>query len=375
MTTQYIIYTIIAFVVSLACGLMLIPGIQKFCIQNNLYDLPNARKVHKSSIPRLGGTCFIPSTLVAAAISICIYRVSNGQRVEISLWSCMFVVSLALIYTVGLIDDIVGVKPKTKFLAQIAAASLLPAAGLYINDLYGFCGIHHIPFCIGAPLTVLVIVFIDNALNLIDGIDGLAGSIGVIALLGFLYSFMRENIFAYSAMIAGFIGVLVAFLYFNIFGKAGKSKIFMGDSGSLSLGFILGFLVIKFSKNDTAIMPYRSDSLLIAYTLLIVPCFDVVRVIITRLRQHRPLFKADKCHIHHKLLRCGMTQHQALVCILSLQIGFSVLNAVLHSHISLTGIVVTDIALYTVLHLWLTHIIGKREKDTAVTIAKDANGE
>lgn len=365
MTAQYVIYTIISFIVSLVCGLMLIPGIQKFCIKNNLYDLPNARKVHKSSIPRLGGTCFIPSTLIAAAVSIIIYRASNGQRVEISLWSCMFVVSLFLIYTVGLIDDIVGVKPRTKFLAQIAAASLLPTAGLYINDLYGFGGIHQIPFYIGAPLTVLVIVFIDNALNLIDGIDGLAGSIGVIALLGFLYCFMRENIFAYSAMIAGFIGVLVAFLYFNIFGKAeNNNKIFMGDSGSLSLGFILGFLVIKFTKNDTTIMPYRSDSLLIAYTLLIVPCFDVIRVIITRLRQHRPLFKADKCHIHHKLLRCGMTQHQALVFILSLQIGFSVLNAVLHTHISLTAIVITDIMAYTALHLLLTHLIGKREKQT-----------
>ncbi len=362
MTTQYVIYTLISFIVSLVCGLMLIPGIQKFCIKNNLYDLPNARKVHKSSIPRLGGTCFIPSMLLAAVVSIIVFRANNGQRTEISLWSCMFVVSLILIYAVGLIDDIVGVKPRTKFLAQIVAASLLPVAGLYINDLYGFGGIHHIPFYIGAPLTVLVIVFIDNALNLIDGIDGLAGSIGVIALSGFLYCFMRENIFTYSAMIAGFIGVLVAFLYFNIFGKAeNNNKIFMGDSGSLSLGFILGFLVIKFTKNDTTIMPYRSDSLLIAYTLLIVPCFDVIRVIITRLRQHRPLFKADKCHIHHKLLRCGMTQHQALVCILLLQIGFSVLNAVLHSHISLTAIVVTDIIVYTVFHLLLTRIISKRE--------------
>lgn len=369
MTTQYIIYTIIPFIISLVCGLMLIPGIQKFCIKNNLYDLPNARKIHKCSVPRLGGTCFIPSMLIAAAFSIIIYRASNGQRIEISLWSCMFIVSLTLIYSVGLIDDIVGVKPRTKFLAQIAAASLLPISGLYINDLYGFAGLHEIPFIIGAPLTVLVIVFIDNALNLIDGIDGLAGSIGVIALMGFLFCFMRENIFTYSAMIAGFIGVLMAFLYFNIFGKAeNNSKIFMGDSGSLSLGFILGFLVIKFTKNDTAIMPYRSDSLLIAYTLLIVPCFDVIRVIITRLRQHRPLFKADKCHIHHKLLRCGLTQHQALACILSLQIGFFVLNAILHPLISLTAIVVTDIVVYTALHLFLTHTIGKKEKEVGVTM-------
>ena len=305
---------------SIVCGFIFIPLILNFCEKKGLYDLPNERKVHKNAIPRLGGISFMPSMLVAFVAALLMSDNYTGERqVTMSLWSCFFLVSLLLIYGVGIIDDLTGLGAKTKFTVQIMAACLMPLSGLYINNLYGFCGINEIPAWVGMPLTVFIIVFIDNAINLIDGIDGLAGGLSFLALGGFLLCFVREGLFTYSILIAGLMGVLVPYLYFNVLGSVEKKqKIFMGDSGSLTLGFILGFLFIKFAMDNPNVMPFRKDSLLLSFTMLIVPMIDVVRVVIARTLHRRPLFQADKNHIHHKLMRAGMTQHQALVTILLL---------------------------------------------------------
>ena len=174
---------------------------------------------------------------------------------------------------------------------------------------------------------------------------------------------MHEGIYTYAILIAGLMGVLTAYLYFNIWGKAEKGhKIFMGDSGSLTLGFILGFLLIKFAMHNPNVMPYRNNSLLITYTLLIVPCFDVVRVIITRLRNHYPIFKADKNHIHHKLMRAGMSQHQALVTILLLALAFVFINKMLRPGLESDIIVLIDIIIYTAFQLIIDVFIRRKER-------------
>ena len=359
MLTQCYILLLLALAISTICGFIFIPIIAKFCIKHNLYDLPNLRKVHQNAVPRLGGICFVPSMLLAYMFALSTYCLMNDLKISIGLWSCMFLVSIFLVYTAGIIDDLAGVRPTTKFLVQIVAACIIPLSGLYVNILYGLFGIGEIPFWIGAPITVFILVFIDNAINLIDGIDGLAAGLSVLSLLGFLYCFMREGLLLYGLLITGLIGVLIAFFYFNVFGSAEKGlKIFMGDSGSLTLGFILGFLFIKFAMNNPQVMPYRNDGLLIAYSLLIVPCFDVVRVILSRLRRRQPLFKADKCHIHHKLLQCGLTQHQALVTILALAIVFFVLNNLLFGNVSITTVVVADILGYMAFHLAIDYKIN-----------------
>lgn len=360
--TFYIILSVLAFILSIVCGFIFIPEILNFCKKKNLYDIPNARKVHKNAIPRLGGLSFLPSMLIASIITIVILaHTLNGRKIEVSLWSLYFLASLIIIYSVGLIDDIFGLKPVTKFVAQIIAAGFLPFSGLYINTLYGLFGIHEIPFIIGAPLTVLLIVFIDNAMNLIDGIDGLSGGLSLIALSGFYYCFLREGLWSYFILIAGLMGVLIPYLYFNIWGNPDNNrKIFMGDSGSLTLGFILGFLLIKFSMDNPCVMPFRKDSLLLSYTLLIVPAFDVVRVIIVRIHHHKPIFCADKNHIHHKLMRSGMNPHQALVTILLFSIFYIAFNIILYPYITGTSIVIIDIAIYILFHMGIDWLIRKR---------------
>lgn len=364
----YWIYVALSFVLSMVSGFLIIPRIVDFCLKRKLYDMPNERKVHHSAIPRLGGVAFVPCMFFAFLVSIYVFRcVTTDMPIGISMWTCSFLASMFMIYVVGLVDDVIGLGAPVKFLVQIVAASLLPICNLYINDLYGLCGIYSIPFWIGAPLTVFVIVFIDNALNLIDGIDGLAGGLAFISLTGFLVCFGREHVWTYCVLIAGLMGVLCAYIYFNVWGSVEKKrKIFMGDSGSLTLGFILGFLFVKFAMNSNlpdapATIPYRGDGLLLAYTLLIVPCFDVVRVVVVRLRVGQPLFQADKRHIHHKLLRVGLSQHQALVAILLLQLFFVVLNTLLSGVVDITLIVAFNIFFYMVFHLALDAKLRKME--------------
>ncbi len=344
---------------SALCGFIMIPLIMNFCKKKGLYDLPDSRKIHHNAIPRLGGISFMPSMLLAALV---VLMSSNGvlaqREIVLSTWTVSFFCSLLIIYGTGIVDDLVGLGAKTKFVAQALAAILLPLSGLYINNLYGFCGIHEIPFSIGAPFTVFIIIFTCNAINLIDGIDGLSAGLSLFALTGFLVCFLREQMVVYSILIAGLMGVLVPFLYFNIWGSADKNrKIFMGDSGSLTLGYILGFLFVKFTMDNPNVAPFRLHSMMVAYTLLLVPVFDVVRVSLVRLYHRKPIFQADKNHIHHKLMRAGLNQRQTLHCILLLALAFTLCNLVLWQFCNFSVIVIVDVVLWIVFHQAVNRVI------------------
>lgn len=362
--SQQLLFVVIAFIVSAACGFITIPLIIGYCKRRHIYDQPGERKVHQRAIPRLGGVSFLPSMLISSLLCIAVLEGAiNHKEVTLSLWSLMFFASLLIIYVTGILDDLVGLPPMTKFVAQIVAASLLPLSSLWLDEGYGFLGVTDIPALVGMPLTVLVVVLIDNAINLIDGIDGLAGGLSFLALAGFLYAFMREGLWAYSVLIAGLMGVLIPYLYFNVWGNADRgTKIFMGDSGSLTLGFILAFLLIKFASNCNHALPDRHDGLLLPFTLLVVPVFDVFRVVLYRLRHRQPLFRADKHHIHHKLLDMGLSQHRALFCILVLSLVFVVVNVLLWDVVGwrITRIVLVDILLYVAFNLWINGRIARR---------------
>ena len=361
------IYTVLilgAFLISMVCGFISTPVILNYCKEKRLYDIPNGRKVHKNPIPRLGGISFMPSMLLAFFIALFfVADNTDKQFVRINLWSVYFLVSLLIIYFVGIIDDLIGLNANIKFVVQIIAASIMPLSGLYINNLYGLFGIHEIPYWLGACMTVFAIVFICNAMNLIDGIDGLCAGLSEIALGGFLLVFFEEGVHAYCVLIAGLMGVLIAYSYFNLWGKAESNrKIFMGDSGSLTLGFILGFLFVKYTMDNPSVMAYNAKRMCTAMSLLIVPTFDVVRVVLYRLRNHRPIFDADKCHIHHRLMQTNLSMHQSLLAILALALVFIIINSMLYPLAGFTLVLITDIATYTLFHISLTVVISHNNK-------------
>ncbi len=357
----YIYLIIGVLVISAICGFAFIPIILNFCKLKNLYDIPNARKIHKNAVPRLGGIAFMPSMFIAFSVAIMVLNSSN-RHVTVSSWSLFFLTSILLVYVVGIVDDVFGLSPTIKFIVQIISACLLPLSGLYINTLYGFMGIYDVPYGVGFLLTVFVIVFIDNAINLIDGIDGLAASLSIVALCGFLYIFTLQGAWVYAILIAGLIGVLVAFLYFNIFGSVEKNrKIFMGDAGSLSLGFILGFLCVKYTMDSPIRNYHHYIDFIMAFTLLIVPIFDAVRVSLVRIYHHKSPFKADKRHIHHKFMQAGLTQHQALGCIVGMELAYIAANMLLLEIMSNTLVVAVDIIIYIFVNIVLNGFIRRRK--------------
>ena len=146
-------FTLIALIIGFLGGLLTTPAILDFCKRKGLYDLPNARKVHKTQVPRMGGVVFLPCVIVGCMVVFAIYRLSGEHKLTLSLWTVYFFFGALLIYTTGLLDDVLGLKASTKLTTQLIAAMMLPLSGLYINNLQGLFGIYEIPFYVGAPLT------------------------------------------------------------------------------------------------------------------------------------------------------------------------------------------------------------------------------
>ena len=181
-------------------------------MRKRLFDVPDERKVHKRPIPRLGGVTFFPVIVFTFAVVTGIRVLMHEIEYEVFTYkvACEFlflIAGLTLLYIIGIGDDLVGVRYRKKFLVQIISASLFPIVGLYINNFYGVFGIGEIPAWIGMPLTVLLVVFITNAINLIDGIDGLASGLSMVALVIFGVIFMHYLILEYirhgSIMVRG----------------------------------------------------------------------------------------------------------------------------------------------------------------------------
>ena len=274
----------------------------------------------------------------------------------------MFLVcGLTLLYLTGITDDLIGVRYRQKFVIQILCACFFSISELWINDLYGLLGIYAIPNWIGIPFTILTIVFITNAINLIDGIDGLASGLSSVALLVFGLLFIEKGLWMYSMLAFSTLGVLVPFFYYNVFGNAERArKIFMGDTGSLTLGYILSFLAIKYSQNNPEVISNTKGTFLIAFSTLIIPAFDVIRVVMVRLRNGKSPFEPDKNHIHHKFLAMGFTPRKAMIIIILISCAFSAVNILLIPWVNNTVILIGDIVAWIALNLWWDKVRDKR---------------
>lgn len=364
-----ILIIILPFIAAVLLGRVLLPYILLVSYKKRLFDPIDKRKQHKSIIPRLGGGAFVP--VQVSLFILTFVAVFKLQLLELHMQSwailpsiMLTICGLILLFIVGLGDDLVGIGYKWKFLTQIVAASFFPFSGLWINDLYGLFGIGTLSEWIGIPLTIFLVVFFINAINLMDGIDGLCSGIVIIgtSVLGSYFIFVGSWLYASFAFIT--VGVLISFFYYNVFGTSRRGRqIFMGDTGSMTLGYSLAFLSISFAMNNHFIKPPVDNALLVAFSVLIVPAFDVLRVMYVRWRNGAPVFKPDRNHLHHKLLGAGMSPKVSLLVILSMSILFIAINILVSSAISATMIVLLDIVLWNLFHYVLNAIMHGKNSE------------
>lgn len=365
-TTFWMANAIAVFSVCVLCIGLLIPQILLISFRKRLFDQPDERKIHQGAVPRLGGIAFKPVVFFSIALmfGLCQFFGYGNMFDGISAESRPLAFSFCcvmLLYLVGMADDLIGIRYKAKFAVQIMCGVMMIAGGMWISNLHGLFGIHEVAAWFGYPLTILVIVFIINSINLIDGIDGLASGLCGVATLfyGMVFFLLQEYIYAVLSFAT--LGVLVPFFYYNVFGDANKQKkIFMGDTGSLTTGMVLCVLSLKILQYPPTSVPDRFPDLLIfAYSPLFIPCLDVVRVYLHRVRNGKNPFLPDKNHIHHKLLAVGMRQRAAMVTIISFSLLFTLCNLWLSMYMGITLLLAADVLIWTMTNIWLTHKIHR----------------
>ena len=289
-----------AFVVTLLVMPPLITLLRKY----RMYDVPNSRKEHHYFIPTMGGIAIIAGMMMALLLW---FPFSNlaGQK-------CFFL-SIVVLLGLGIMDDLKALSARYKFIIQFALAILIAVSGIRITSFDGLFGLNELSISAQYTITILTIVGVTNAFNLIDGIDGLAAGLGFMSLIT-LGLFLTMSGDVNTALIAfALAGGILAFLFFNF----NPARIFMGDTGSLILGFVISVLCIRLIQvNGSSVNPVVLHAPVFVLGIVLIPVFDTLRVFILRIWKGQSPFEADKTHIHHLLTNQGFSHAFAakLIC-------------------------------------------------------------
>ncbi len=348
------------FVLCIFCAGILIPQILLIAFRRQLFDEPDERKIHRSLVPRLGGIAFGPvilfSILFVIGVNIAMDNTGLIMKSLVDVGPLLFgFCAMLVLYLVGIADDLVGVRYRAKFVIQVLCAIMLIFGGIWIDDFHGILWLGDISPWFGIPFTAVVMVFIINSFNLIDGIDGLASGLSAVASLIYGVTFFILGDYLYAMLAVATMGVLIPFFYFNVFGNAEKhKKIFMGDTGSLTIGILLSLLSIRISMYPSDQCIAQANPMVIAFTPMFVPCYDVVRVYMRRIRNGKNPFMPDKTHIHHKLLAIGLHQRTAMVTLITGNLFLVVANILLSRYLNVNLLLVLDSLLWIFVNIWLS---------------------
>ncbi len=315
-------YLILYAVISFTIAVLTFPVLIKLLYKWKLFDSPGLHKIHSRFKPSMGGICIMLGVVFTLVISY-----------PLTQWIAMkyFFVALAVIFITGLRDDILTLSPMQKLLGQ-----LLPIVILVVfNEEYlqSFYEINDSiwPIELRWMITTFTFIILTNAYNLIDGLDGLAGTIALVILSVFGSWFFLTDNFYLAVLAFAFVGAIGGFLLFNW----QPSKIFMGDTGTLAVGFVMSYLAINFINKNYSLEESNSfhfkDSISTCVCILIIPVFDTARVIILRLRKLQSPFKADRNHIHHQFLNLGFSHAKTTLLVAGINIFFITLALLLRN--------------------------------------------
>jgi len=315
---------ILVFLTSFIVVLYSTPALIKVAVLKRLIDTPTEeRKIHKRSVPTIGGIIIYAGTLFAYALWFHVDDLIYYDKIFKSVTEFKLIIATSLIlFFVGVKDDIIGTAPVKKLFAHIVVALILVLMGdIRITGLHGIFGVYEIPVWGSVFISIFTYVVVVNAFNLIDGVDGLASGIGLISCCAFGIWFVFANEFGYAALSFALAGALAGFLIFNF----SPAKIFMGDSGSLVIGMFICVLAIKMIEFPIQQLDHfwvRVSKPVFAISALAYPLMDTLRVFIIRAVRGQSPFNADRNHIHHKLLDCKFSHAKTVIIIYT----FSVLT-------------------------------------------------
>jgi UDP-GlcNAc:undecaprenyl-phosphate GlcNAc-1-phosphate transferase len=345
------IFLLLIFCSSLALSAFVVPALIQVAIKKRLFDIPiESRKVHKKIIPNLGGVAIFSGFMFTQQLFI--------QNSIIPALNQVLMCG-SILFMLGLKDDIIGLSPFKKFIGQFASAFIIVIIGdIRIMNLQGVFSFEELNYTFSLSLTIFVVVGIINAFNLIDGVDGLAGLLGLIMSLTFAYLFYNANETDWSYLATSLAGAIGGFLIFNI----PPARIFMGDSGSLMLGFFAAIMGIHFvniagQKSINLGFTVVSSSIGLILSLLIIPIFDTARVFILRILNNSSPFKADRNHLHHRLLSIGFSHLQVTASLSAITILF-IFTALFLQDIGNNQLIATIIIIIIMLNLGLALFSG-----------------
>lgn len=328
-----------------------IPPIVYTARLKNMGAAPNGRTSHENIIPTLGGIAVFAGFVVSTVIFAGSYFKYELQYI---------ISGLIIVFFIGIKDDITITDPWKKMAGQIISVAIIAVlADIRINNFYGLFEIYRIPYIPSVLFTIFVFLTIINGFNLIDGIDGLATGIGILTSTVFGFWFLMTENIALTILSFSLAGSLSAFFYFNVFSV--KNKLFLGDTGSLVIGFVIAVLACSFLQNDTAVTGtgYIQSAPAVAIGILIVPLFDTLRVFVIRLFQGKSPFTADRQHLHHHILKLGITHLQATLILISANLVFIALSYSLQG-IGIIRLTVVILGLATLMS-YILHVLVKKK--------------
>ncbi len=304
--------------ISFIIGLCFMPLVINIAKKRNFVVKPNKRTSHEGSVPNVGGINIFISFLLTVLLF------SFGLISDLH----YTIIGLFIILIIGFVDDLIDIKASWKLLGELMAAFfLIVAADIRITNLHGFLGILNLSAPSSYILSFFVFIVIINALNLIDGVDGLASGLGILYSLFFAIYFGIIGKPNLSLSAYTLVGSLFVFFLYNVFGT--KSKIFMGDSGSLLLGYMITLYVFQFVEINAFPLMYNlpesyimKSAPAVAICVLSVPLFDTLRVMLTRMKKGVSPFHPDRNHIHHLLLKTGLAHREVTFVLLIISILF-----------------------------------------------------
>ncbi|MDG1260710.1 MAG: MraY family glycosyltransferase [Flavobacteriales bacterium] len=313
------------------------PSLIKVAKMKHLVDEPgDSRKLHRRSVPTIGGILIFAGTILGYSLwfpTQNAYKLGMNYDPLSALHEFKYLVaSMFILFFLGLKDDLVGVSPSKKLLVHFMVGAILVfMADIRITQFWGLFELGEIPDYISYLFSVFVYIVIVNAINLIDGVDGLAGGIGLIASVTFTYWFYQTGHLPLALLASSLGGALLGFLVFNF----NPARIFMGDSGSLTIGVVVFVLAVQMIEFPIDKLPYSMKGVskpVLAMAILAYPLIDTLRVFFIRTVQGRSPFSADKNHIHHRLLALGLNHKQTVYTLYAFSAFIIVLTFFLPAH-------------------------------------------